>query len=96
MAFALRRQGNEPGAANQITFYLDNLTLERVEEDHYEGWNVAPGQIAYSQSGYRTGLAQDSHRVGFRRHSFSLIRTETGEACPDQAGREAPHAAGRF
>ena len=65
--FSLRRQGNEPGAADQITFYLDNLTLERVPEDHYEGWNVAPGQIAYSQSGYRPELGENRHRVGFGR-----------------------------
>ena len=78
--FGLRRQGNEPEAANQITFYLDNLTLERVPEDHYEGWNVAPGQIAYSQSGYRTDSAKTAIASGSAPPVFSLIRTETGEA----------------
>lgn len=78
--FALRRQGNEPGASKQLIFYLDNLALERVEEDHYEGWDVAPGHIAYSQSGYRTDSMKTAIASGSGARTFSLVRTETGEA----------------
>jgi hypothetical protein len=80
LMFGVRRQGNEPGASNRITFYLDNLTLERVPEDHYEGWNVAPGQIAYSQSGYRTDSIKTAIASDSGAARFSLMRTETGEA----------------
>jgi hypothetical protein len=80
VTFELRRQGNEPEASNQIAFYLDNLMLERVQEDHYEGWNVAPGQIAYSQSGYRTDSVKTAIASGSGAARFSLMRTETGEA----------------
>ncbi len=78
--FALRRQGNEPGASKQLIFYLDHLALERVEEDHYEGWDVAPGHIAYSQSGYRTDSVKTAIASGSGARTFSLVRTETGEA----------------
>lgn len=59
-----RLQGNEPGATNQVVFDLDQLELQRVTPDHFEGWQVAPGKIAYSQSGYavdgrKTALAGD-------------------------------------
>jgi hypothetical protein len=77
--FEMRRQGNEPEASNQIAFYLDNLALERVQEDHYEGWNVAPGQIAYSQSGYLPSSVKTAIASGSGAVTFSLIRTETGE-----------------
>jgi hypothetical protein len=79
VVFSLRRQGNEPEAANQISFYLDNLMLERVQEDHYEGWEVAPGQIAYSQSGYRPDSVKTAIASPSGAAAFSLIRTETGE-----------------
>ena len=80
VAFSVRRQGNEPEASNHISFYLDHLTLERVQEDHYEGWDVAPGQIAYSQSGYRTDSTKTAIASGSGARTFSLVRTETGEA----------------
>ncbi len=80
VAFSVRRQGNEPEASNHIAFYLDHLTLERVQEDHYEGWDVAPGQIAYSQSGYRTDSTKTAIASSSGARTFSLVRTETGEA----------------
>ena len=49
----IRRQGNEPEANNQLVYIIDDLSLEKVEEDHYKGWDVADGQIAYSHSGYQ-------------------------------------------
>jgi len=30
-------QGNEPDASDTITYYVDNLTLEVVKPDYYEG-----------------------------------------------------------
>ena len=47
-----RLQGNEPGATTTARYYIDNLRLETVEADHYEGWDVAPGKIAYNHAGY--------------------------------------------
>ncbi|MDR1259627.1 MAG: glycoside hydrolase family 9 protein [Tannerellaceae bacterium] len=50
-----RLQGNEPGAAEVADYYIDELYLEKVEADHFEGWDVAPGQIAYNHAGYAAG-----------------------------------------
>jgi len=50
--FTYRMQGHEPGATDTARYYLDTLELQRVEPDHHEGWNVAPGRIAYSHTGY--------------------------------------------
>ena len=53
LEFIYRLQGNEPGATNRVCFDLDHLELQRVEADDFEGWTIAPGRLAYSQSGYR-------------------------------------------
>lgn len=50
--FVYRMQGNEPGATNVVCFDFDKLELQVVEPDHFEGWDVAKGRIAYSHSGY--------------------------------------------
>ena len=41
--------------SSQRRFDIDKLELQKVNADHYEGWNVAPGEIAFSHSGYQTG-----------------------------------------
>jgi hypothetical protein len=53
--FSYRMQGHEPGASDAVTLYIDKLELQKVNADHYEGWDVAPGQISFSHSGYQTG-----------------------------------------
>ena len=44
-------QGNEPDAADTIVYYLDDLKLELVEPDHYEGWDTDDA-ISFCHSGY--------------------------------------------
>ena len=78
--FELRRQANEPQASDTIRFYFDHLTLERVDADPFEGWDVAANHIAYSQSGYSVDGPKTALASGLRAAQFSLIREETGEA----------------
>ena len=40
-------------AAVGITVYVDNMCLEQVEADHYKGFDLRAGAIAYCHSGYR-------------------------------------------
>jgi hypothetical protein len=46
-------QGNEPDAADTITYFVDNLKLESVEADYYEGWGTDK-EISFSHSGYNS------------------------------------------
>ena len=69
-----RLQGNEPGAATQVIFDLDELELQQVQADHFEGWNVETNRIAYSHSGYSIGapkiaITQGSSAKTFRVYS---------------------------
>ena len=49
--FSYRMQGKEPGAADFATFDIDKLELQKVQADHYEGWDVAPGEISLAHNG---------------------------------------------
>jgi Glycosyl hydrolase family 9/Cellulase N-terminal ig-like domain len=71
--------GNEPEAADAVTFDFDRLELERVDPDYIEGWNVWPGRIAYSQTGYPSGAAKSAIASGLSAREFRLINSETGK-----------------
>lgn len=75
-----RLQGNEPGATDTVCFYIDRLELEKVEADHCEGWNVAPGSISYSHTGYHTGTVKSAISAGdIKESEFQVINVETGK-----------------
>jgi hypothetical protein len=64
-----RMQGNELGATEIARYFIDEIYLEKIEADHFEGWNVQSGQIAYNHAGYVIGfpkVAFTSDDVGQR------------------------------
>ena len=52
--------GHEPEAADTVTFDFDRLELEKVDPDYVEGWDVWPGRISYSHTGYQSGAAKSA------------------------------------
>src|SRR5258708_3331791 len=57
-AYSLPKKLPEPG--DHTILYIDQLELQSVVADHVEGWNVAPGKIAFSHSGYTTGSSKSA------------------------------------
>jgi len=45
--------GHSPEVEGIVTYDIDQLELQLVEPDLYEGWNVAPDKFAFSHVGYR-------------------------------------------
>lgn len=74
-----RLQGNEPGATEHVRFHFDRLELERVEADHFEGWNVAPGRIAYCHSGYGPGAGKTALVSDCAAAEFELVDAASGK-----------------
>ncbi len=77
--FIYRMQGNEPSATNIVCYDFDKLELQLVEADHFEGWNVAPGRIAYSQSGYQPGSGKIAIASEIGDKNFKLVNDKTGK-----------------
>jgi Glycosyl hydrolase family 9/Cellulase N-terminal ig-like domain len=71
--------GSAPGEADSIRFYFDDLSLERVDADKIEGWDVWKGRIAYSQAGYQTGAPKSAIASGLDARTFQLIDEPTGK-----------------
>lgn len=73
-----RLSGNEPGTSDTFTYDIDHLELQRVAPDHYQGWNCAPGKIAFSQTGYARGALKSALASDLTATDFSVIDEATG------------------
>ena len=47
--------GHMPEDEGIVTYDIDNIELQKVDADQYEGWNVAPGKFSFSHIGYQPG-----------------------------------------
>ena len=65
-----------PDASDSVVFDLGRLELERVDPDHFEGWNVAPGRISFSHTGYQLGSSKSAIAGDLAARDFQLIRLD--------------------
>jgi hypothetical protein len=87
----------EPG--DSVAFEIGRIELQRVEPDHYVGWSVAPGRIAFSHTGYEAGLAKTAVASDLAATEFELIRvddTPLGEVVLRAPVRSISTRLGRF
>jgi len=71
-------QGNEPDAADTIRYYVDNLRLEKVETDYYEGWGTDT-EISFSHSGYNISDRKTAFTSVNSGGKFSIVNNSTGK-----------------
>ena len=76
-AYSLPKKFPDPG--DQTILDIDQLELQSVVADHVEGWDVAPGKIAFSHSGYTTGSSKSAIASDLTAREFSVIDQQTGE-----------------
>jgi hypothetical protein len=94
--FIYRLQGNEPGATELVQFDVDRLELQRVEPDPFEGWNVAPGRIAYSHTGYQAGASKTAIVSGLSAKKFKLVDATTKKTVLEKEPGSVKSAVGEF
>jgi hypothetical protein len=75
--YALPKMFPDPG--DQTVLYIDDLELQQVTPDHVEGWDVAPGKIAFSHAGYTSGSTKTALASNLRAQQFSLVEAATGK-----------------
>jgi hypothetical protein len=77
--------GNEPEAANTLTYDFDQLSLETVDPDYVEGWDVWPGRISYSHAGYQSGASKSAIASGLKVREFRMIDEASGRTVLSKA-----------
>ncbi|MCQ2142085.1 MAG: glycoside hydrolase family 9 protein [Bacteroidales bacterium] len=63
--------GETSGSDSRMSLYLDDLRLDKVDADPTRGFQIRPGAIAYSHSGYKSGLRK---QAVFCSHSPEPVR----------------------
>jgi len=76
-AYSLPKKIPDPG--DQTILDIDQLELQRVVPDHVEGWDVSPGKIAFSHSGYTVGSSKSAIATDLTAREFSVIDQQTGQ-----------------
>jgi len=61
---------------DRVTFEIGRIELQRVAPDHHTGWNVAPGAIAFSHSGYQSVRSKTAIASDLQATEFSLLRID--------------------
>lgn len=68
--------GYEPGNDEFVTFDFDRLQLQKVDADHYDGWNIPNTQFAYSHIGYRPYDIKQALTDISKIDEFQLLNTQ--------------------
>ena len=76
-AYSLPKKFPDPG--DQTILDIDQLELQSVIADHVEGWDVAPGKIAFSNSGYTIGSSKSAIASDLSARKFSVIDLKSGQ-----------------
>ncbi len=93
-AYSLPKKLPDPG--DRTILDVAHLELQSVVADHVEGWDVAPGKIAFSHSGYATGSSKSAIASGLEASQFSLIDQETGQIVLTKAIQQVSTALGKY
>lgn len=59
---------------DRVAFEIGRLELHRIDADHHTGWNVAPGRISFSHTGYRSGSSKSAFASDLSASEFQLVR----------------------
>ncbi len=57
---------------DRVSFDIARVELQKVDPDHYAGWNVAPGRIAFSHTGYLTSAPKSAIASDLTAREFSV------------------------
>ncbi|MGC1452290.1 MAG: glycoside hydrolase family 9 protein [Candidatus Sulfotelmatobacter sp.] len=93
-AYSLPKKLPDPG--DRTSLDVAHLELQSVVTDHVEGWDVAPGRIAFSHSGYATGSSKSAIASGLEASQFSLIDQQTGQIVLTKAIQQVTSDLGKY
>ena len=91
-----RMQGNEPGATNEVCFYVDHLELQKVYADYCEGWLAAPGEISYSHAGYAVSGTKTAMASDLKTNEFRVVNVQSQKEALAKAVQETTTPIGKF
>ena len=96
LRFYTDQKGRNLFQGKDLTYVVKNIRFEKTSA-HYpdRGWATAPGNIAYSMSGYLP-QGEKTALMGFKAPTFRLVDTTTGKVAFESGTRIVSNALGTF
>lgn len=86
-SFNVLLAGAPAGASEQMSFYVDDMRIEKVEAENSRGFNLRKNAIAYSHSGYKPGARKQALVQHVKDTSFKLYNEETRAVAYEGKGK---------
>ncbi len=88
--------GHGPEDEGIVTYDFDRIEVDRVDVEPYEGWEVAPGKIAFQHVGYRPSEEKLAFAGSSAGTEFELVNAANGKTAASFTVREASNKRGQF
>jgi hypothetical protein len=89
-------RGHDPEEEGIVTYDIDRVEIQRVDAEKYEGWEVAPGRIAFQHVGYRPAQEKVAFASGLNVAQFEVVDAATNRAVASFPVRDLQNRRGRF
>jgi hypothetical protein len=70
-------RGHDPEDEGIVTYDFDQIEVQRVDAEPYEGWEVAPGRIAFQHVGYRPSEEKVAFMSGVSDTQFAVVDAQS-------------------
>jgi hypothetical protein len=87
---------SKKGYDDEIIYDFDQLRIERVDPKPYEGWEVAPGTIAFNHVGYLTTGDKTALAGSASERKFEILDAASGKSVASFEVKEVSNKRGRF
>lgn len=88
--------GHGPEDEGIVTYDFDQVSVDRVEPEPYEGWAVAPGKIAFQHVGYRPSEQKLAFAGSSAGAEFELVDATSGRSAATFPTHEVSNRRGQF
>lgn len=86
-SFNVLLAGAPVGASEQMSMYVDDMRIEKVEAENSRGFNLRKNAIAYCHSGYKSGARKQALVQHVKNTSFKLYNEETDSVAYEGVGK---------
>jgi hypothetical protein len=72
-------RGHDPEDEGIVTYDVDLIELQLVDAEKYQGWEVAPGKIAFNHVGYKPWQTKVAYAGGVDASEFQVVDANSQE-----------------
>lgn len=88
--------GHGPEDEGIVTYDFERITVDRVDAEPYEGWQIALGKIAYQHIGYRPTEQKLAFAGSSAGSQFELVDAASGKTVATFPVRDTANKRGQF